>query len=184
MNATTTYRAVRVQRLGVDAGIRATRIVGDLEGILDDVHPDELGNIGGMLWNAWLDHQAHTTPDLLLGVHSGGILPTVAVALASGLPYRLVWKVDLDLPNKCAVVEPHARRTKMCTYGDLTGRRVLLIDDEITTGHTLAELIFALHNANVEVAGVACLVEDIAASGRALLDILDVPLCVLTTLRP
>jgi adenine phosphoribosyltransferase len=119
-------------------------------------------------------------PDLLLGLDAGGIVPTVAVALASGMPYRLAWKLDLDLPHKHLFTEPHARRTKVFAYGDLAGARVLLIDDEVTTGRTLASLATVLRDTGAQVTGAACLIEDSTGNPRLLLESLGVPLCALT----
>jgi adenine phosphoribosyltransferase len=65
-------------------------------------------------------------------------------------------------------------------YGDLAGARVLLIDDEVTTGRTLASLATVLRDAGARVAGAACLIEDSAGSPRSLLESLGVPLCALT----
>lgn len=161
---------------------RDIRIVHELDGILDQVHPSTLLRAGSALWEAWARHPEFTAPDVLLGLDAGGILPTVSVALASDLPYRLAWKLDLDLPHKRHFAEPHARRTEVFTYGDLAGTRVLIVDDEITTGNTLTNLITVLHDSAVEVTGIACLVEDTTGNARPVLKSLGVPLCTLTQL--
>lgn len=176
------FTAQRVRRLGVPEHTRSIRVVHDLDGILHDVSPALLAGTGDSLWDAWVHHPAFTKPDLLLGLDAGGILPTVSVALASGLPYRLAWKLDLDLPHKARFSEPHARRTDVYTYGDLSGRRVLIVDDELTTGRTLANLVQVLRDSDAKVVGVVCLIEDSAGDGRTLMDTLEVPLCTLTTI--
>jgi len=176
------YQARRVRRLGVPAQTRDIRIVHELDGILDQVSPSTLVQTGSALWEAWSRHPQFTTPDVLLGLDAGGILPTIAVALASDLPYRLAWKLDLDLPHKRRFSEPHARRTDVFTYGDLAGVRVLIVDDEVTTGKTLANLVAVLRESAVEVTGIACLIEDTAGEARPLLESLGVPLCTLTQL--
>jgi adenine phosphoribosyltransferase len=174
------YQARRVRRLSVTPGMRDVRIVHELDGIAGEVQPAALLQAGGRLWEAWRRHPGFSVPDLLLGLDAGGIVPTVAVALASGLPYRLAWKLDLDLPDKHGFTESHARRTRVFAYGDLAGARVLLIDDEVTTGRTLASLATVLRDAGARVAGAACLIEDSAGSPRSLLESLGVPLCALT----
>jgi adenine phosphoribosyltransferase len=176
------YRATRVRRLGVPAQARDVRIVHELDGILDQVHPLALLRTGAALWAAWSGHPRFTAPDLVIGLDAGGILPTVALAIAGDLPYRLAWKLDLDLPHKRRFIESHARRTEVFTYGDLGGSRVLIVDDEITTGNTLASLVGVLRDSAVEVCGVVCLVEDGTGAGRAVMEALGVPLCALTTI--
>lgn len=109
------YQARRIRRLGVPPQTREVRIVHELDGILDQVQPATLLQTGSALWEVWSRHPEFTTPDVLLGLDAGGILPTVAVALASNLPYRLAWKLDLDLPDKRHFTEPHARRTEVFT---------------------------------------------------------------------
>jgi adenine phosphoribosyltransferase len=176
------YHARRVRRLGVPPQARAVRIVHELDGILDEVHPSTLLRTGSALWEAWSRSPEFTPPDVLLGLDAGGILPTVAVALASNLPYRLAWKLDLDLPHKRGFTEPHARRTAVFSYGDLAGARVLIVDDEITTGNTLANLITVLRASAADVTGVACLIEDTTGSARPFLESFGVPLCTLARL--
>lgn len=179
---TAAYPARLVSRLGVADGVRAVRVVHRIDGIEDEVHPDELIDAGRRLWDRWRAHEAYRDHDLVLGLDAGGILPTVAVAMASTTPYRLAWKLNLDLPDKRVFHEPHARRIEVFTYGDLRGRPVLVVDDEITSGQTLANLVAVLQEAGADLVGVACLVEDSSGSGRTLLNELGVPLCTLTTL--
>lgn len=177
-----TYRACRVRRLGAAPLTRDVRIVHELDGILDAVHPAALLRTGNRLWAECRRHPVYVRPDVLLGLDAGGILPTVAVASASGVPYRLAWKLDLNLPDKRQFSEPHARRTDVFTYGDLAGVRVLIVDDEITTGHTLANLVAVLRAGQAVVTGIACLVLDTTGDGRARLEGMGVPLCALTRL--
>ncbi|WP_423463358.1 phosphoribosyltransferase [Promicromonospora sp. MS192] len=177
---TASFTAQRVRRLGVTEHARDIRVVHDLDGILGQVTPESLITTGDALWDRWVHDSAFATPDVLLGLDAGGILPTVAVALASGTPYRLAWKLDLDLPHKARFSEPHARRTDVYTYGDLRGQRVLIVDDEITTGRTLANLVAVLRTGGADVTGIACLIEDTSGEARAVMEDLGVPLCTLT----
>lgn len=179
------YPARRVRRLGVAGEVRDERIVHELDGILGAVDPRRVGAVGAALWRQWTGGgvAAAAVPDLLLGLDAGGIPPTVAVSLASGVPYQLAWKLDLDLSeHKVRFVEPHARRTEVFCYAAVHGRTVLLVDDEVTTGRTLLNLVTALRGAGARVAGALCLVEDTGAGGRALLAGHGVALCALTSL--
>ena len=176
------YPALRVDRLGTDEATRGVRIVHPLDGILAEVAPQEVIRCGQQLWAAWTDRATAPGPDLLLGLDAGGILPTVAVALASGLPYRLAWKLDLALPHKRRFAEPHARRTDVFTYGDMRGIRVLIVDDEVPTGRTACNLAAVLRAAGAAVVGVACLIEDSAGGAADRLHAEGLPLCTLTRL--
>jgi adenine phosphoribosyltransferase len=166
----------------VDETVRDIRIVHQVDGILGEVAPEVVVAAGRALWEAWCGDPSWAVPDVLLGLDAGGIPPTMAMTLASGVPYRLAWKVDLDLPDKLRFAEPHARRTDVFVYGDLADARILLVDDEVTTGGTLANLVRALRSAGATVVGAACLVEDTTGDGRRFLESLGVPLCALVTL--
>ncbi|MDG4761118.1 phosphoribosyltransferase [Micromonospora sp. WMMD710] len=174
--------ADRVTRLGVGDTTRPIRVVHGLDGIRTDAAAEQVLATGSSLWKRWCEHPAYRPHDLLLGLDAGGIIPTIAVAWASGSQYRLAWKVNLDLPGKLVFHEPHARRLEVFAYGDFEGLRVLIVDDEITTGLTLANLVEALRAAGADITGALCLVEDTAGEGRQLLERNGVPLCVLTTL--
>jgi len=176
----TSYSARLVPRLGVAPGVRDVRVVHELDGIEAEVHPAELLAVGHHLWSAWRRHPQFAEHDLILGLDAGGILPTVAVALASSTPYKLAWKLDLGLPEKRVFYEQHARRTEVYTYGAVCGRRVLIVDDEVTSGLTVVSLIRLLAAAGAVVVGVVCLVEDTSGDGRARLEGLGVACCTLT----
>jgi adenine phosphoribosyltransferase len=180
--ASTGYPARLVRRLGVPDGVRDVRVVHQVDGINDAVHPADLLSVGHQLWNRWRRHPRHRDHEVVLGLDAGGILPTIAVALASATPYRLAWKLNLDLPDRRVFTEPHARRAEVFVYGDLRGQRILVVDDEITAGATAGNLIAVLAAAGADVVGVVCLVEETSGGGRAELDRRGVPLCALTSL--
>jgi adenine phosphoribosyltransferase len=162
--------------------VRSVRVLHDLDGIGQDVHPAAVLEAGQTLWQRWCEQPDFRGHDIILGLDAGGILPTMAVALASRSSYRLAWKLDLDVPDKVVFHEPHARRVEVFAYGDFTGRRVLIVDDEVTTGRTAANLITALRAAGADVVGLLCLVEDATSGARLVLDELEVPLCALSLL--
>lgn len=176
------FAARRVPRLGMAEATKRVRIVHSLDGVESEVQPQLLLTAGGALWLLWRRHSDFRHHDIVLGLDAGGILPAVAVALASGTGYRLAWKLDLDLPHKHMFREPGARRVEVFTYGDLRDQRILVVDDEVTSGTTAANLVGVLRDAGADVVGFACLVEDSAGGGRAVLEDLGVPLCALTVL--
>ncbi len=180
--ASTAYPARQVPRLGVAAEVRAVRVVHQLDGIESEVHPADLLAVGHQLWDAWRHHPRFTAHEVILGLDAGGILPTVALAMATATPYKLAWKLDLDLPDKRVFHERHARRTDVFVYGHLQGREVLIVDDEVTSGRTAASLVNVLATAGATVTGVVCLVEETSGGGRSLLEGLGVACCALTSI--
>jgi adenine/guanine phosphoribosyltransferase-like PRPP-binding protein len=122
--------------------------------------------------------------DFLLGLDAGGILPTVSLASAAALPYKIAWKLQLPLAGAVRFSEPHALRTDVFAYGIAPGQRMVLVDDEVTTGRTLADLTRRLREAGAQPLAAACLVEDVTQGARELLAGLDMPLVALTSLEP
>jgi orotate phosphoribosyltransferase len=95
--------------------------------------------------------------DVVVGAETGGIPLATAVSLAGGLPFAFVRKPgyrghELD--------EPPVRGA------DVTGRRVLLVDDAIASGSSAERFIAALESAGAEVVGLFVLVDmrDVAVS--------------------
>lgn len=174
------YHSRHVARLA--EGVRPVRVMHALDGIEQEVPPGMVGEVGRALWALWREHSGFRPHDLVLGLDAGGILPAVALASASGAPYRLSWRLDLDLPNKHMFREPHSALPELYVYGSFEDRRVLIVDDEVTTGRTVANLTEVLTAAGAAVVGVACLVEDTAGGGRAFLTGMGIPLCALTAL--
>jgi adenine/guanine phosphoribosyltransferase-like PRPP-binding protein len=179
------FSARVVERLSIGATSRRERIVHSLDGLEAPVHPEALASIGGLLWErlqAQLPY-ADDTADFLLGLDAGGILPTISLATASRLPYKIAWKLHLPLDGAVRFREPHAMRTDVFAYGIAPGQRIILVDDEITTGQTLADLTRRLRDAGAEPLAAACLVEDTTRGARTLLDGLGLPLVSLTTIE-
>jgi adenine phosphoribosyltransferase len=174
------YHARHVPRLA--KGVRPVRVMHALDGIEQEVPPGLVGEVGRALWELWRSHADFRPHDLVLGLDAGGILPTVALALASGTPYRLSWRLDLDLPDKHVFLEPHSALPELFVYGCFHNRRVLIVDDEVTTGRTAANLAEVLTTAGADIVGIACLVEDTAGGGRPYLAERALPLCALTAL--
>lgn len=105
--------------------------------------------------------------DLVAGVEARGFLlaGTVAATVGTGLlPIRKAGKtprptasVDYALEYGVATIE---------AAGDLTGRRVLLVDDVLATGGTLVAAISLVEQLGGTVAGVAVVLELTELGGR------------------
>lgn len=178
------FSARIVERLGVGATSRRERVIHSLDGLEDPVHPDALATTGARLWERVQDGvpDGIGSVNFLLGLDAGGILPTVSLAAAARLPYKIAWKLHLPLDGAVRFSEPHALRTDVFAYGIAPGQRIVLVDDEITTGRTLADLTRRLREAGAVPLAAACLVEDTTRGARALLAGLDLPLVALTTI--
>ncbi|MGX1950972.1 phosphoribosyltransferase family protein [Streptomyces anulatus] len=179
------FTARIVERLSVGATSRRERVIHSLDGLENPVHPDTLANTGAGLWRL-LQEQVPDglgSVDFLLGLDAGGILPTVALASAAQLPYKIAWKLHLPLGGAVRFSEPHAMRTDVFAYGITPGQRIVIVDDEITTGRTLADLTRRLREAGAVPLAAACLVEDTTRGSRDLLTDLGLPLVSLTTIE-
>ncbi|PWS43081.1 phosphoribosyltransferase [Streptomyces sp. ZEA17I] len=183
--AAPSFTARIVERLSVGATSRRERVIHSLDGLEHPVHPDTLANTGAELWRL-LQEQVPDglgSVDFLLGLDAGGILPTVSLASAAQLPYKIAWKLHLPLDGAVRFSEPHAMRTDVFAYGITPGQRIVIVDDEITTGRTLADLTRRLREAGAVPLVAACLVEDTTRGARDLLTDLGLPLVSLTTIE-
>ncbi|CAG7643471.1 phosphoribosyltransferase [Actinacidiphila bryophytorum] len=180
------FSARVVERLGVDLTSRTERVIHSLDGLEEPVHPDTLTEAGSQLWNRLLAEvpELMGNIDFLLGLDAGGILPTVSLASASAVPYKIAWKLELPLDGAVRFSEPHAVRTDVFAYGIAPGQRIVLVDDEVTTGRTLADLTVRLREAGARPLAAACLVEDVTQGARELLSRLRMPLVALADLEP
>ncbi|EGX59789.1 phosphoribosyltransferase [Streptomyces zinciresistens K42] len=179
------FTAQIVERLSVGATSRRERVIHSLDGLENPVHPETLAHTGAGLWRL-LQEQVPDglgSVDFLLGLDAGGILPTVALASAAQLPYKIAWKLHLPLDGAVRFSEPHAMRTDVFAYGITPGQRIVVVDDEITTGRTLADLTRRLREAGAAPLVAACLVEDTTRGARDLLTDLGLPLVSLTTIE-
>ncbi|MFF2227268.1 phosphoribosyltransferase family protein [Streptomyces globisporus] len=183
--AVPSFTARIVERLSVGATSRRERVIHSLDGLEHPVHPDTLANTGADLWRLLQERvpDGLGPVDFLLGLDTGGILPTVSLAGAAQLPYKIAWKLHLPLDGAVRFSEPHAMRTDVFAYGITPGQRIVIVDDEITTGRTLADLTRRLREAGAVPLAAACLVEDTTRGARDLLTDLALPLVSLTTIE-
>jgi adenine phosphoribosyltransferase len=113
-------------------------------------------------------------PDLLAGIESRGFLVTAPLALQIGCGFMMVRKHG-KLPGTTI---PH---TYQLEYGSDTieiqegavrpGQRVVVLDDVLATGGTLAAAISLLRKAGADVRAAACIIELSFLGGRQRLDV-------------
>lgn len=83
--------------------------------------------------------------EVLAGLELGGVPIATAISLATGLPAAFVRKKAKDY-GTCLAVEG----------GGVDGKRVVLIEDVITTGGAVADAVRLVREAGAEVIGVVC----------------------------
>jgi len=124
-------------------------------------------------WKATIDRLADVVaphkPQFLAGIESRGFLVTAPLALRLGVGFLMVRKRG-KLPG------PTVPHTYALEYGKDTievqenavpkGARVVVLDDVLATGGTLAAAISLLQKTGADVRGSACLIELTFLEGR------------------
>jgi orotate phosphoribosyltransferase len=82
---------------------------------------------------------------VLAGLELGGVPIATAISLATGIPTAFVRKKAKDY-GTCLAVEG----------GDIRGKRVVLIEDVITTGGAVADAARLVNEAGANIIGVVC----------------------------
>ncbi len=117
-------------------------------------------------------------PDALVGIESRGFLVAAPLALELGIGFLMVRKQG-KLPG------PTIRHSYALEYGEDTieiqqnalkpGQRVIVLDDLLATGGTMAATIALIRKVGGEVAATAYLIELSFLKGRQRLEALGVP---------
>ncbi len=129
-------------------------------------------------WQVTMDRLAEAVdahkPDLLAGIESRGFLVAAPLALKLGLGFIMVRKqgklpgetlpytYDLEYGNDTIEIQADAV---------VPGQRVVLLDDILATGGTMAAAARLLSQSGADVQGAACIIELAFLGGRAKLDI-------------
>lgn len=133
-------------------------------------HPQAWGTTVDRLHDAIKPEQ----PDLLACIESRGFLVAAPLAVQLGVGFFMIRKVG-KLPGKTL---PH---TYDLEYGSDTieiqenavrqGQRVVILDDLLATGGTLAAATQLLRNCGADVRAAACIIELAFLNGRERLDL-------------
>ncbi len=96
--------------------------------------------------------------DAVLGLPEGGVAPAFAFAHLTDRPLILSTRLALALPGGVSFEEPHSGLgTTHQIYGLREGDRVVLIEDEVTTGRTVINVVRALRKAGIRIDEVGSL---------------------------
>jgi adenine phosphoribosyltransferase len=113
-------------------------------------------------------------PDLLAGIESRGFLVAAPLALELGLGFIMLRK-PRKLPGETIgldyALEYGSDRIEMQADAVVPGQRVVLLDDLLATGGTMAAAIALLRQAGAEVPAAAALIELTFLGGRSRLDL-------------
>ncbi|MBN1874830.1 MAG: xanthine phosphoribosyltransferase [Anaerolineae bacterium] len=137
---------------------------------------------------------AGAKPTRVLTAEVSGIIPAMATAYAMGLPLVYARKHKPITMQEPVFVEFAPSHTKGGAVSLMVspeflapGDRVLIIDDFLATGQTIAAMARIVENAGAEVVGIGTLIEKSFEGGRALLGSLNIPivsLVIITEMRP
>lgn len=126
---------------------------------------------------------ADTHPTRVLTAEVSGIIPAMAAAYAMGLPLVYARKhkpVTMQEPVFVEFAPSHTKGGQVSLMVSpeflSAGDRVLIIDDFLATGQTIAAMARIIADAGATLVGIGTLVEKSFEGGRALLEPLGVPI--------
>tara|TARA_R110002096_G_scaffold36365_4_gene101669 strand:+ start:414 stop:929 length:516 start_codon:yes stop_codon:yes gene_type:complete len=113
-------------------------------------------------------------PDVLAGIDSRGFLVAAPLALALGCGFTMVRKAG-KLPGATVAysydLEYGADTIEIQQDAIAAGQRVVILDDLLATGGTMAAAVELFRKVGAEVAGSACIIELTFLNGRSKLDV-------------
>lgn len=135
-------------------GRERSMVASPLDGRYGPMHPDKLAplvqRLVGMADLQGIDH--------VLGIPEGGSIPAYAFAVAAGMSVVLASIWQPDLPGVVTFIEEHdGSLGPKHIYGIERGARVLIVEDEVTTGRTVVNCVRALRAAGIDCDQVATL---------------------------
>jgi len=89
--------------------------------------------------------------DYILGFAEGGLISAYAISEVTNIPFIGSYRVRLKLDNEIHFQENHSERANHFIYGLHPNDKIVIIEDEITTGQTLINVIAQLQLRHIEV---------------------------------
>jgi adenine phosphoribosyltransferase len=129
-------------------------------------------------WQVAMDRLAEAVqayrPDLLAGIESRGFLMAAPLALKLGCGFLMLRKRG-KLPGRTVAhdyaLEYGTDRVEIQADAVSGGERVVIVDDLLATGGTMAAGVALLRHVGAEVPGAAALIELTFLNGRSRLDV-------------
>ncbi len=129
-------------------------------------------------WKATVDRMAERiapyAPDILVGIESRGFLVAAPVAYALGCGFTMVrkpTKLPGDTVSHSYELEYGSDTLEIQTDGVSAGQKVVVLDDLLATGGTLAASITLLRRLEADVRAAACVIELDFLDGRSKIDV-------------
>lgn len=132
----------------------------------------------GAAWKATIDRLAGIVgghrPDMLVGIESRGFLVAAPVAYVLGCGFAMIRKKE-KLPGETLAytyaLEYGTDTIEIQADATGTGTKVVVVDDLLATGGTLAASIELLRMLGADVRGAACIIELDFLAGRKRIDV-------------
>jgi adenine/guanine phosphoribosyltransferase-like PRPP-binding protein len=165
-----------IDRLNVSNHVRKERLVHELDGIEHTVTFNNIKSVG----NTFIEKIQERNIDLslvdyIIGMDSGGIMPTIALSSSTNIAYKLAWKLNLDIGNKTEFTETCASGKQVFLYNLIENSNIIIVDDEITTGSTVYNLYEALSQKGINVVCIISLFESVAFSQSSYYEKINCP---------
>ncbi len=113
-------------------------------------------------------------PDMLAGIESRGFLVAAPLALQLGCSFMMIrksGKLPGDTVSHTYELEYGSDTMEVQTDSVAPGQRIVILDDLLATGGTMAASIGLLQKLGADVVAAACLIELTFLEGRASIDI-------------
>lgn len=122
--------------------------------------------------------------DYVVGFAEGGIPAALGFSIVSNKPFVGSYRVKLKEKGEIKFQEPHSSRSQHYIYGLKEGDRVVIIEDEITTGRTIINAInsFKENGLNVQAVG-SFVLNGLGSNEKEVLNKMEVPLFHLVDLE-
>ena len=98
--------------------------------------------------------------DYVVGFAEAGVISALGIANAIKKPFIGSYRVKLKEEGEISFIEPHSTRANHYIYGLKKGDRIIIVEDEITTGDTILNAVNALIKKEIIVRGVATFIVD------------------------
>ena len=96
--------------------------------------------------------------DYIVGFAEAGIISALGVANILKKPFVGSYRVKLKEGGEITFLEPHSTRANHYLYGLKKGDKVIIVEDEITSGDTILNAIRSLNKNGILVMGIAAFI--------------------------